>query len=342
MTVTTGLPKEPQDVARGGRVRRRADRQPRSAARRGEVGTAFLFLLPQLIGLLAFVAVPLAISLYYSFTKWDLIAPAPNWIGLQNWDYLAQDDRIPKVLWNTVKFILWGTTSFLVLSMFAALLTMTARRGVAFYRALLFLPYVLSQIAVGIVWRWMFNSQSGPINAALAVFGINGPDWLLSPATAMPAIAIVTTWQGLGYGMTLYVAALQGVPTTLPEAAMIDGANAFQRFRHVLLPLISPTVLFLMVTSLIGALQLFDPVVAMTSSGAGIGQAGGPDDSTRTVVLYMYNQLFNNAERLSGIGYAAAIAWMLALLTFLITLIQWLLSRRWVFYSGGTADEGTT
>lgn len=110
----------------------------------------------------------------------------------------------------------------------------------------------------------------------------------------------------------------------------------------MLLPLISPTVLFLMVTSLIGALQLFDPVVAMTSSGAGIGQAGGPDDSTRTVVLYMYNQLFNNQERLSGIGYAAAIAWMLALITFLITLAQWLFSRRWVFYSGGTGQDRNT
>jgi len=317
-------------------------RRSRSGARRGEVGTALLFLLPQLIGLLAFVAVPLGISLYYSFTKWDLVAPAPNWIGLANWDYLVQDDRIPTVLWNTAKFILWGTTSFLLLSLFAALLTMSARRGLAFYRALLFLPYVLSQIAVGIVWRWMFNSESGPINAALGALGINGPDWLLNPATAMPAIAMVTTWQGLGYGMTLYIAALQGVPSSLPEAAMIDGANAFQRFRYVLLPLISPTVLFLMVTSLIGALQLFDPVVAMTSSGAGIGQAGGPDDSTRTVVLYMYNQLFNNQERLSGIGYAAAIAWMLALITFLITLAQWLFSRRWVFYSGGTGQDRNT
>lgn len=317
-------------------------RRSRSGARRGEVGTALLFLLPQLIGLLAFVAVPLGISLYYSFTKWDLVAPAPNWIGLANWDYLVQDDRIPTVLWNTAKFILWGTTSFLLLSLFAALLTMSARRGLAFYRALLFLPYVLSQIAVGIVWRWMFNSESGPINAALGALGFNGPDWLLNPATAMPAIAMVTTWQGLGYGMTLYIAALQGVPSSLPEAAMIDGANAFQRFRYVLLPLISPTVLFLMVTSLIGALQLFDPVVAMTSSGAGIGQGGGPDDSTRTVVLYMYNQLFNNQERLSGIGYAAAIAWMLALITFLITLAQWLFSRRWVFYSGGTGQDRNT
>lgn len=208
----------------------------------------------------------------------------------------------------------------------------------AFYRAMLFLPYVLSQIAVGIVWRWMFNTESGPINRLFEVFGLNGPQWLLDPRTAMPAIALVTTWQGLGYGMTLFVASLHGVPQALLEAARIDGTNAWQRFRHVLLPMISPTVLFLMVTSLIGALQLFDPVVAMTTSDGGIAVAGGPDDSTRTVVLYMYNQMFNYNERLSGLGYAAAIAWVLALLTFVLTLGQWLLGKRWVFYASESAQ----
>ncbi|MDL4821815.1 carbohydrate ABC transporter permease [Actinomadura opuntiae] len=321
-----------------GRLRPRAaspsSRAPHARARRREAGTALLFLLPQLFGLVAFVGLPLAVSLYYSFTHWDLVAPAPTWIGLENWSHLPSDERVPKVLWNTVKFILTGTTSFLLLSLVAALFTYRPRRGVAVYRALLFLPYVLSQIAVGIVWRWMFNTESGPITGALELFGLKGPEWLLDPATAMPAIALVTTWQGIGYGMTLYVASLHGVPASLPEAAKIDGANAWQRFRHVLLPMISPTVLFLMVTSLIGALQLFDPVVAMTTSGGNIKLAGGPDDSTRTVVLYMYNQMFNYNERLSGLGYAAAIAWVLALLTFALTLVQWTFGKRWVFYTG--------
>ncbi|WP_329173039.1 carbohydrate ABC transporter permease [Streptomyces sp. NBC_01477] len=311
-----------------------------AGGRRGrrEAGTALLFLLPQLFGLVAFIGLPLGVSLYYSFTHWDLVAPSPTWIGAQNWSHLLDDDRLPKVLWNTVKFILTGTTSFLVCSLAAALITYRPRRGVAFYRAMLFLPYVLSQIAVGIVWRWMFNTESGPINRLFEVFGLNGPQWLLDPRTAMPAIALVTTWQGLGYGMTLFVASLHGVPQALLEAARIDGTNAWQRFRHVLLPMISPTVLFLMVTSLIGALQLFDPVVAMTTSDGGIAVAGGPDDSTRTVVLYMYNQMFNYNERLSGLGYAAAIAWVLALLTFVLTLGQWLLGKRWVFYASESAQ----
>lgn len=311
-------------------------RPRRSAFARREARTALLFVLPQVIGLLLFTAVPLVTSLGLSFTHWDLIAPSPTFNGLDNWVYLLHDDRIPTVLWNTVKFILVGTTSFLVFSLVAALITYTPRRFVGVYRAAIFLPYVLSQIAVGIVWRWMFNSQTGPVTLAVELFGLNSPDWLLDPTTAMASIAIVTTWQALGYGMTLYIAGLQGVPPSLIEAATIDGANWLQRFFRIILPMISPTVLFLMITSLIGALQLFDPVVAMTSSTSGPATAGGPSNSTRTIVLYMYNQMFNYNEALSGLGYAAAIAWMLALLTFVITAAQFLASRRWVYYEDAT------
>lgn len=295
-----------------------------------------LFVLPQVVGLLAFTAVPLVASLGYSFTNWDLVAPSPTFVGLDNWVHLLSDDRIPAVLWNTVRFILVGTSSLLIFSLIAALLTFTPRRLVGVYRAALFLPYVLSQIAVGVVWRWMFNSNSGPISRVWEIFGGSSPDWLLDPATAMPSIAIVTTWQAIGYGMTLYISALQGVPTSLIEAAAIDGANRWQRFRHVTVPMISPTVFFLTVTSLIGAFQLFDPVVAMTSATAGPATAGGPSNSTRTIVLYMYNQMFNYNEQVSGLGYAASLAWMLALLIFLITAIQFWISRRWVHYDDPT------
>ncbi len=312
--------------------------QRRGGLRAREARTAYLFVLPQVFGLVAFIAVPLVTSLGYSFTHWNLIAPSPTFIGLDNWIALVQDPRVPLVLLNTGKFILLGTSSFLVFSLLAALITYTPRRFVGVYRAALFLPYVLSQIAVGVVWRWMLNTQSGPVTVGVELLGVDSPDWLLDPATAMLSIAMVTTWQGVGYGMTLYLAGLSGVPDTLIEAARIDGANAVQRFFHVVLPLISPTVFFLTVTSLIGALQLFDPVIALTSSSSGAATAGGPDNSTRTIVLYMFNQLFNYSEAKSGLGYAAALAWMLALLTFVITGIQFLLSRRLVFYVG----EGPT
>jgi len=315
------------NVTAGSRGRRitRSRRQSR---------TALLFVLPQVIGLVVFTAVPLVVSLGYSFTHWDLVAPSPTFVGLANWQALLHDDRVPAVLWNTLKFILMGTTSFLVCSFVAALLTYQPRRFVGLYRGLVFLPYVVSQIAIGIIWRWMLNSQSGPITLALHGLKLNSPDWLLDPRTAMLAIASITTWQAIGYGMTLYISALQGVPVTLLEAARIDGANGWQRIRHVTLPLISPTVLFLMVTSLIAAFQLFDPVVALTTSDSSVATAGGPDNSTRTIVLYLYNQMFNYNESISGLGYAAALAWTLALLTFAVTALQFLVGRRWVHYTG--------
>lgn len=330
MAITTARDGERQFIRRT---------RSRSAFARREARTALLFVLPQVIGLVGFVAVPLVTSLGYSFTHWDLIAPSPTFNGLQNWQYLLSDPRVLAVLVNTGKFILVGTSSFLIFSLFAALLTYSPRRFVGVYRAALFLPYVLSQIAIGIIWRWMFNSQSGPVTLAVQLFGIKSPNWLLDPSSAMVSIAIVTTWQALGYGMTLYIAGLQGVPTSLLEAATIDGANRWQKFFRITLPLMSPTVLFLIVTSLIGAIQLFDPVVAMTSSMSGPATAGGPSNSTRTIVLYMYNQMFNYNERLSGLGYAATLAWMLALITFVITAIQVVLSRRWVYYENSSAIE---
>lgn len=319
-----------------------ATRRRKSSLSRRRARTALLFVAPQVIGLLVFTAGPLVASLGLSFTHWDLVAPQPTFTGLENWLHLFGDDRIPAVLWNTVRFILVSTTSFLLFSLIAALLTYTPRRMVGLYRAALFLPYVLSQIAVGVVWRWMFNSQSGPITLGVELLGIPSPDWLLDPLTAMPSIAMVVTWQTVGYGMTLYISALQGVPMTLLEAATIDGANRWQRFRHVTIPLISPTVFFLSITSLIGAFQLFDPVVAMTGAsvgGSGPATAGGPSNSTRTIVLYMYNQMFNYDEPISGLGYAAAIAWMLAMLIFIVTAVQFAIGGQFVHYESDRAPR---
>jgi multiple sugar transport system permease protein len=164
------------------------------------------------------------------------------------------------------------------------------------------------------------------------LFGGQSPDWLLDANFAMLAIAIMTTWQGLGYGLTIFMAGLHGIPDQLYEAAKVDGANGWDCFRFVTMPLLSPTVLFLTVTSFIAAFQLFDPVVAMTSSTAGISDAGGPNDSTRTIVLYLYNQLFQYTEHVSGAGYGAVIAWVLAVIIFIVTAIQLVLSRWLVFY----------
>ena len=300
---------------------------------RRESLTAYAFMAPQILGLLIFLAGPLIISVYYTFTKWDLVAPAPTWIGLANWRYLFADERIGKVLWNTVRFILTGTSAFLVLSLAVAVLVNHGRYGISLIRTLFFLPWVLSQVAVGSTWKWLFNTRSGPIVQLFRLFGARSPEWLLDARYAMIAIAIAATWQALGFAMTVYLAGLQGIPSHLYDAAKVDGANAWQRFRYVTLPSLSPVIFFLTVTSLIAAFQLYDPVVMMTSGGVGI-QPGGPKDSTRTIVLYLVNQMFNYNEKLSGLGYAATIAWVLAALIFAVTIVQWVTSRWWVFYAG--------
>lgn len=313
--------------------RRRSWRTTFGSNRRRETLAAYLFLLPQLIGLVVFVGGPLLVSFYYTFVHWDLIAPSPTWAGLDNWRAFFHDDRVWHVLGNTIKFILTGTTSFLLLSLVFALIFSGAKRGLGPFRVMFFLPWVLSQVAVGVTWTWMFNSRSGPAAQVLDTFGVSQPNLLLNPDWAMVAIAIVTTWQGIGFGMTIYLAGLQGIPRDLYDAAKVDGADAWQRFRSITFPLLSPVTFFLMVTSFIGAFQLYDAVVVMTGSATGVAP-GGPRNSTRTIVLYLYNQMFQYSEHISGIGYAATIAWMLAALIFVVTLFQWRLSRRWVFYGG--------
>jgi multiple sugar transport system permease protein len=309
-------------------------RKPRISRRqREEWLTAYAFLSLQLIGLVVFTGIPLVLSFYFTFTHWNLVDPAPTWVGLENWQYFFQDERILRVYWNTIRFILMGTTSFLVLSLLLALLLNKPRAGIGIYRVVFLLPWVLSQVAVGLVWSWMFNTRSGPVALGLKAIGMDAPNMLLDARYAMLAIAIVTTWQAVGYGTILFMAGLKGIPNYLYDAALVDGANPWQRFRFVTLPLLSPTVLFLTITSFIGAFQLYDAVVIMTGAFSNT-PPGGPKDSTRTVVLYLYNQMFQYSERISGLGYAATIAWTLAIVLFAITLLQWWLSKRWVFYLG--------
>ena len=293
--------------------------------------TAYAFMSLQLIGLFVFILGPLLVSLYYTFTKWDLIAPAPKWTGLRNWQHFLGDPRIGQVLGNTIWFILWATSSFLILSLALAVLLNQPRRGTTLFRALFFIPYITSQVAVGLVWSWMFNTRSGPIPVFFRQIGIEIPNLLLDENYAMIAVAAVATWQALGYGITIYLAGLQGVPGELYDAASVDGSTGWQRFRYVTLPLLSPTILFLTVTSFIAAFQLFDLVIILTGGATGVAP-GGPGGTTRTIVLYLYEQTFLFSERISGLGYGATIGWMLAILIFVVTLAQFRFARSTVFF----------
>ena len=293
--------------------------------------TAYAFMSLQLIGLFVFILGPLLVSLYYTFTKWDLIAPAPKWTGLRNWQHFLGDPRIGQVLGNTIWFILWATSSFLILSLALAVLLNQPRRGTTLFRALFFIPYITSQVAVGLVWSWMFNTRSGPIPVFFRQIGIEIPNLLLDENYAMIAVAAVATWQALGYGVTIYLAGLQGIPGELYDAASVDGSTGWQRFRYVTLPLLSPTILFLTVTSFIAAFQLFDLVIILTGGATGVAP-GGPGGTTRTIVLYLYEQTFLFSERISGLGYGATIGWMLAILIFVVTMAQFRFARGTVFF----------
>lgn len=301
-----------------------AKRRVSGPRRRHEAVAALVFLAPLMIGLSAFVLYPLLASLYYSFTKWNLVTPAPTWVGLENWRYLTTDPRVGQTLGNTVRFLLTGTSSYLIVAFLLALALSASRRGTAFFRGTFLLPWMMSGIAAGAVWTWMFNSRSGPAAAIIGLLTNQNSNLLLDPAQAMTAIAIATTWQGAGYGMIIFIAGMNSISPELYEAAVIDGANSWHRLRYITVPLLAPTILFLVTTALIGGFQLYDPVIAMTSSY----DVGGPNGSTRTLVLYLYQQMFELSEQHSGLGYASVIAWLLALIIFSVTLLQWTITRR--------------
>jgi len=207
----------------------------------------------------------------------------------------------------------------LALSLALAVVMNRPIRGITFFRTAYFIPVVTSWVAVGLIWRWLYNPEYGLINWILSLFGLKGPDWLVSKTWAMPAIIIVNIWKNLGFNTMIFLAGLQGIPEDLYEASKLDGANQWQQFHYITLPMISPTTLFLTITSVIGSFQVFDAIYNMTR--------GGPEESTMVIVYY----LWENAFGFLRMGYAAAMAWILFLIVFTLTLIQWRLSSKWVF-----------
>ncbi|WP_082676219.1 carbohydrate ABC transporter permease [Shouchella shacheensis] len=279
----------------------------------------YLFVAPPIIGFAIFALAPMLYSIYVSFTDFDLYNP-PEFTGLENYKELFFGDELfRKTIWNTFYAAL-GIPLGMILSLVIALALNQKVKGLAFFRTAFFLPTVCSVVALSLLWRWIFNGDFGLLNVLLGYIGINGPGWLSSETWAMPAMIIQGTWGGLGMGMILYLAALQGVDKALYEAADIDGANGWKKFRYITIPSISPTTFFILITSTIGALQDFQRFMIMTE--------GGPNYSTTTVVYY----LFNNAFRYMEMGYASAMAWVLGIIILIITIINFKLGKRWVHY----------
>jgi multiple sugar transport system permease protein len=291
----------------------------RSRLRRSEAIEGWLLIAPLILGLVAFVYGPTLVSVAMSFTNWDGLTPA-NFIGAGNYGKLASDDVYLQSLANTAYFTAGSVPLAMVIGLGMALLTNQKVRAVTTFRALFFLPVVTSSVAIGLVWAWMFSSYYGVINSLIGVFGVEPIQWLGSVIWAMPAVIIVSIWYRVGYNMVLFLAGLQGIPEQLYEAAKIDGATAMQQFRHVTLPLLSPTTFFIAIISIIGSFQVFNIIYVMTK--------GGPGYTTSVYIYYLYQTAFNYFK----MGYGSSMAVVLFLLLAGLTLFQWKMADRWVFY----------
>lgn len=294
---------------------RRTQGAKRPLGRLRELPTALLFLLPAIVILGVFNFYPALYSLYLSFFEWNGTAPSKTAVGLDNYARLLGSTEF----WNALKVTLiyaGGTTlAALALGVLVALLLNQPLRGQAFYRALYFLPVVTPTVAAGVVWKYLFDPSQGVVNRALGGVGIAGPSWLSSPTWALVAIIIVGVWKRVGFNMVVYLAGLQGIDRSYYEAARLDGASAWQTFRFITLPLLAPSTFFLTVTALIDAFQVFDLVYVMTS--------GGPLNSTDVLGYYLYRYGFRYYE----LGFASAVAYAMFIIIFVVTLIQFRLSR---------------
>ncbi|MGQ0561774.1 MAG: carbohydrate ABC transporter permease [Gemmatimonadota bacterium] len=283
-------------------------------------GVAYVFLAPALLLIGVFFALPVLAAFALSFTDFDIYAIGRfeniRLVGLRNYARLLETPLFWKALGNTLYFALVGGPLTIAVSLAAALLVNAPLvRFKALFRTIYFVPFVTTLVAVAIVWRYLYHARYGLLNYGLGWFGIGPIDWLGNPRWAMPAIILMTVWKSFGYNMLIFIAGLQSIPEELYEAARIDGARALGRFRHVTLPQLGPTLLFVSVITMIGFLQLFVEPYVMT--------AGGPLRSTTSVVLLMYEEGF----RWWRMGYAAAIAFVLFLVILLFTAVQFRLER---------------
>lgn len=283
------------------------------------MGWVLFFLLPSLLGLLVFIAFPVISSLVLSFHEWDLLSPA-RFVGLENFKEIISSNDFWSALGHTLYFIAGYLPSVIAISLGVAVLLNQRLRGLSIYRAAFFVPVVSAWVAVALLWKWILNPRFGLLNYALALIGIEGPAWLFDPASAMPAVILTSVWKDTGFLTVMFLAGLQGIPTAYYEAASIDGANAWHRFWRVTLPLLSPTVFFAMVISLINSFQVFDQIWIMTS--------GGPAGATTVLV----ERIVKNAFSYSRMGYASALSWMLFLIIFGVTFVQMRAQKKWVVY----------
>jgi len=279
------------------------------------------FIAPSFIGLIAFLIVPVIFVFILSFLNWSGAGPF-SWAGVQNWVSIFKYDGAGHSLGVTAYYVLLNIPAQTVLALGLAVMLNRKRRGMAFFRVLYVAPYLSTPVAMGVIWFWVFEPQLGAIAHFLNIFGIAGPNWLNSSSWAMPVIAAVNIWQYLGFNMLFFFAGLQGIPRSLYEAAEIDGASKWRQFWRISLPLLNPTMLFVLVTDVIGSFQVFDTLYVLT------GGTGGPGDSTKVMSLNIYDVGFQGTRY----GEAAALSVLLFSVILIFSAGQFLFFRNRTTY----------
>jgi multiple sugar transport system permease protein len=293
---------------------------------RHETLVFYICIAPFILGVLFFDFIPMAASFILSFTDWDILT-APNWIGLKNYiTAFTIDPNFFVILKVTFSYALISVPLRLLTALFLAVLLNEATRGVGFFRTVFYLPTIISSVAAAVLWQWILNPSFGPINGLLKLFGIQGPNWLADPNTALWSLIIMSSW-GVGGEMLIFLAGLKGIDKQLYESAELDGAGRIQRFFSITLPMLSPTMFFNLVMAVIGSLQTFDTAYVISTAHA--GTAGGPMKSTLFYMIYLYNRAFSG-----HMGYASALAWILFAIIMVLTLLVLRSSDLWVFYEG--------
>jgi multiple sugar transport system permease protein len=300
------------------RGRRRRPKR-RSSLRRREALTGYAFISPWLVGFVLFMAGPILASFILSFTRWNIVS-SPKWVGLKNYiQIFTADPRFVQSLKATFLYAVRYLPLTLVTALSVGIAMNIRVRGIGIFRTLFYLPYVVPAVAQVLIWMWIFNPYFGLLNYGLSKLGIPGPNWLGNPFWAPWAIVIMSLW-GVGGTAVVYLAGLQNIPKHLYEAAMVDGANVWQRFRHITLPLLTPTIFFQLVIELIGVFKTFTAPFIATQ--------GGPLGSTYFYMLYIYQKAFVSMR----MGYGSALAWILTVIILAITVLVFRSSPYWVYY----------
>ena len=294
--------------------------------RRQEAVEGYLLAAPWFVGLAILTVVPFFLSIYYSFTDYQIIS-SPFFVGLKNYEKLfTTDDQFWRSLGNTAFMVLLGVPVHMVAGLGVAMLLNQRVRGLPFYRTFFFLPSQISGVALAILWGWILHPQFGLFAIVLKMSNIQVPIFLQDPNWVKPAFIVMGIW-GIGTSMIIWLAGIQGIPDTFYEAAQVDGAGKLRQFFSITLPLLSPTIFFVLVTSIIGTFQIFTQAYVITQ--------GGPNDATLFYALLIYRHAF----QYFNMGYAAALAWVLFFIVMVLTLIQLKLGRRWVYYEAERDNE---